>query len=113
MEKTWDFPKHGFVKINVHAITLQHPLPNGNNSGIGVVLRNHEGKLLKIVSGSINNLTARGCELWAMFVGLRSAFFSKHNKLELESDNDEAVRELLGWKWFIDQNHATLIQQLL
>lgn len=112
MVKTWDYPKKGYVKINVHALTLPHTLPNGNNSGIGIVIRDDEGKLVKIVYGSIRNLTVRGCELWAMLAGLRSDFLSNKKKIELESDNDEAVREWLGSNWFIDDNHSELIEQL-
>lgn len=112
MEKSWDFPKQGFVKINVHAMSLPHPLPNGNNSGIGIVIRDDQGKMVKIVSGSIRNLTVRGSELWAMLAGVRSGFYANKKNIQLESDNDEAVREWLGWKWFVDQNHSSVIQQL-
>lgn len=112
MEKIWNFPKEGYVKINVHATNFEHALSNGNNSGIGIVIRDHEGKLLKILTGSIPNLTVRGSELWAMFAGLRSGFCKKKNKIELESDNSEAVREWLQCKRYVDENHETLIQQL-
>lgn len=83
MEKTWEFPKKGFVKINVHATILQQPLPNGNNSGIGIVIRDDQGKLMKIVTGSIPNLTLRSSKLWAMFAGLRSSFYEKKTTLSL------------------------------
>lgn len=112
MEKTRDFPKQGFIKINFHALTLDHLLPNRNDSGIGIVIRDDKEKLLKIVSGCIRNLTVRGCELWEMFAGLKSGFYENENNIELESDNDEAVREWLGWNWYIDDKHETLIQQL-
>lgn len=84
MQKTWDYPKEGYVKINVHALSLAHSLPNDNTNGVGIVIRDDEGKLVNIVSGTIRNVTVRGCELWAMLAGLRSGFFFKKNKIELE-----------------------------
>lgn len=93
MEKGWDYPQKGFVKINVHSFTMNEHLPNGNNSGIGIVVRDDEGIIIKMVSGSIQNLTARENELWGLLAGLRTAFFEGLNSIELETDNSEAVKE--------------------
>lgn len=64
MELSWDFPDEGFVKVNVHAFTLVEPLPNGNDSGIGIVIRDKSGAIVKMVSGTIQNLTVRANELY-------------------------------------------------
>lgn len=47
-----------------------------------------------------------------MLVGLKAAFLEDQNRVELESDNKDAVEECEDWKWFIDPNYANLIQQL-
>lgn len=49
----WRMPAHGAVKVNVHGYFTKEPLSNGNRSGIGVVIRNHRGKLLRIYGGSL------------------------------------------------------------
>lgn len=54
MEKKWELPKRGYIKINVHEVHYDAVLPNGNNSGIGVVLRDEEGDVLCMLSGTKN-----------------------------------------------------------
>lgn len=63
MERGWTFPPTNFVKVNVHVVTLGERLPNGNDSGLGVVIRDHKGVILKMYSGSIRNPTKMGNEL--------------------------------------------------
>lgn len=63
MERSWSFPANGFIKINVHAFTLDHALPNGNDSGMGIVLRDDRGVIIRMYSGTIRNLTPRANEL--------------------------------------------------
>ncbi|KAL1811943.1 hypothetical protein ACET3Z_022008 [Daucus carota] len=93
MEKSWKFPAQGFIKVNVHAFTLDVALPNGNDSGIGIVLRDRKGTIIKMYYGTIRNLTMRANELWALLVGLKGAFIEQENMVELETDNGEAVKE--------------------
>lgn len=47
MELSWDFPEECFVKVNVRAFTLAEPLPTGNDSGIGIVIRDRTGSIVK------------------------------------------------------------------
>ena len=110
MPKSWVFPLKGFVKVNVHAFTLSEPCPNGNDSGIGIVIRDCKGTNLRMYSGTIRNLTRRANELWAMLVWLKGAFIEDEHMVELESDNLEAIKEWDEWKWFHDPNHANVIQ---
>ena len=112
MQKSWTFPAKGFVKVNVHTFTLPEPYPNGNDSGIGIVVRDHKGTIIVMVSGTIRNLTEMANALWALLVGLKMAFLEGEEKVELESDNPEAIKEWEEWKWFHDPNHANVIQQL-
>ena len=60
---------------------------------LGIVLRDHEGAILRMYSGTIRNLTPRANELWPMLVGLQGAFFEHENRVELETDNEEALKE--------------------
>lgn len=87
------FPPVNFVKVNVHGHSRRNMLPNGNTTGIGVVIRDHRGTILKMYSGTIRNLTPRASELWSFIIGLRGAFFENEHLIILETDNMEAVKE--------------------
>ncbi|KAL1830707.1 hypothetical protein ACET3Z_000358 [Daucus carota] len=50
----WAMPRRGWVKINVHGRFFDRPLPNGNISKIGVVVCNSRGRILRILSGSLD-----------------------------------------------------------
>lgn len=41
------------------------------------------------------------------------AYFEGNNLVILETDNSEAIKEWKDWHWFLDPNHAGLIQQLI
>ncbi|KAK1370199.1 hypothetical protein POM88_036291 [Heracleum sosnowskyi] len=43
--------------------------------GLGVVIRDHRGAVVMMVSGTIRGLTVIGSELWALLIGLRYAFY--------------------------------------
>lgn len=112
MQKTWVFPAKGFVKVNVHAFTLPEAYPNDNDSGIGIVIRDHKGTIIVMVSGTIRNLTERTNELWALLVGIKMVFLEGEEKVELELDNHEAIKDWENWKWFTDPNHENVVYQL-
>lgn len=112
MERSWTFPPTNFTKINTHDVSFRERLENGNDSGLGVVLRDHRGAILKMYSGSIRDITKIGNELWSFVIGLRGALFEDENLIILETDNAEGVDEWEDWKWFLDPNHAGLIRQL-
>lgn len=112
MERGWSWPPMNFVKVNVHAVSLAHRLPNGNDFGIGVVIRDHMGTIVKMYSGTIRNRTRRGNELWSLIVGLRGAFLEGEDMVILETDNADGVKEWEDWRWYLDPNNRGLIQQL-
>lgn len=87
-------PAFGAVKVNVSSFFSQVPLPNGNRSGIGVVIRNHRGKILCLYAGSLGIEERRINELYAMLEGLISAYLDEHDVVELETDNVAAE-----WEW--------------
>ncbi|KAL1831143.1 hypothetical protein ACET3Z_000794 [Daucus carota] len=96
-----------------HDLAVQeHPMPNGNDSGIVIVLRDRKGTIIKMYLGTIRDSTKRGNELWAMLIGLKGAFLEDEHMVKLESDNKDAVKEWEEWKWNPEPNHANVIQQL-
>ncbi|KAL8123353.1 hypothetical protein AgCh_011354 [Apium graveolens] len=90
----WRMPPYGVVKVNVHGFFSEEVLPNGNRSGIGVVIRNHKGRILRLYGGSLCIVERRLNELYAMLQGLVRAFLDDYEVIELETDNVEAF-----WEW--------------
>lgn len=78
--------------MNVDAFTFGHQLPNGNNLGMGIVIRDHRGTIIKMYSKKIRNLTPRAFELWSILNGIRGSFSEKANMIEFESDSPDALK---------------------
>lgn len=64
MALNWVPPPNGTLKVNAHEVSFNVPMPNGNTSGIGVVLRTSDGNLVNCVAGTIPRINP----------GLRRAF---------------------------------------
>lgn len=90
----WRMSTYGVVKVNVHGYFTEEALPNCNRSGIGAVIHNHRGKLLKLYGGSLGIEERRTNEIYAMLQGLIRAYLDEHEVLELETDNVAA-----HWEW--------------
>ncbi|KAL8156801.1 hypothetical protein AgCh_001781 [Apium graveolens] len=109
----WRMPPYGVVKINVHGFFSEEVFPNGNRTGIGVVIRNHRGRILRLYEGSLGIVERRLNELYAMLQGLVRAFLDDYKVIELETDNVEAF-----WEWSdsmingVPQEHEFVVRQL-
>lgn len=108
----WTFPPRGSVKVNVHGTFTSIPLAKGNNSGIGVVIRDNKGRIKAMVSGTIQGLDERSNHLYAMLVGLRRAFLDKKYKIILETDDQEAINEWRNSKNFMHPERSYVLGQL-
>lgn len=113
MDLGWKLPKKGTVKVNVHAVYYDKPLGNGNNSGLGVVVRNSKGQIMIMVSGSIQIMNKRVNELWSMLMGLRCCLYAGKHNIILETEFGDAVREWESWRNFIDPTHSEVIRSLV
>lgn len=70
----WHMPRKGMVKINVHGCFFDNPLPNGNVSGIGAVIRNSRGKIVRMLSGSLGIQNRRINEYQALLESCKRSF---------------------------------------
>ncbi|WOH00621.1 hypothetical protein DCAR_0519990 [Daucus carota subsp. sativus] len=113
MENGWDLPPKGFVKVNVFGVFFHNPLSNGNTSGLGIVVRDSEGDILLMVSGSLQIMNERANELWAMLLGLRACLYVREHNVILETEDGEAVAEWEGWKAYIDPTYEDVIRSLV
>lgn len=109
----WLMPKKGFVKINVHGCFFVNALPNGNVSGIGVVVRNKRGRIIRMLSGTLGIQNPRINEYHALLEGCKRAFVENWQFFELECDHLDSF-----WEWRNSSiegarpEHAEVVQQL-
>ncbi|KAK1361511.1 hypothetical protein POM88_045985 [Heracleum sosnowskyi] len=109
----WKMPPEGVIKINVHSFFSDQQLPNGNQSGIGVVCRNSRGDILRILGGSLCIENRRNNEYNAFMEGLKVAFVRGYSNIILEIDHLDAY-----WDWIhsaiigAPTQHARIVQQL-
>lgn len=59
MKAGWVFPELGFVNVNVHSVFYDPPIPNGNTTGVGVVICNSEGHILAMITGTLGHINQR------------------------------------------------------
>lgn len=71
MALNWVPPPNGTLKVNVHAVIFDAPIPNGNRNGMGIVLRTSNGNLVSCIAGVIPGLSSLENQLSAVLVGLR------------------------------------------
>ncbi|KAK1393592.1 hypothetical protein POM88_012648 [Heracleum sosnowskyi] len=109
----WRMPTYGAMKVNMSSFYTENPLPNGNRSGIGVVIRNQMGIIERLYAGTFGFDDRRINELYAMFEGLIRACRDGYDIVELETDNVAAE-----WEWTnsmlhgFPHDHAYVVQQL-
>ncbi|KAK1397861.1 hypothetical protein POM88_007724 [Heracleum sosnowskyi] len=91
---TWEMPRRGAVKINVHGFFSEIQLANGNRSGIGVVVINSRGTILRMLSGSLGINERGNNELYAYLEGLKRAYAEDYPAVILETDHVQSY-----WEW--------------
>lgn len=72
--------------MNVHVLSIgrQH---NGNYNGVGIIITDHHGRLVKGLSGPIPGLPSLATQLWAIHTGLMHAQLEDCKFVTLETDN--------------------------
>ena len=93
VERVWQFPAQGWMKINVHSEFIQNAPEGQNRNGIGVVVRDSNGFLLRLTYGTIPGLTNLNSALWAVLIGMRRAFQDQYERVIIETDNIQAYHE--------------------
>lgn len=45
--KKWNPPKGDYIKISIHYVKVENPVQNGKINGVGILVRNFSGKMLR------------------------------------------------------------------
>lgn len=83
---TWSPPFRNHFKISVH-IRHTSRIYNGNNNGVGIVIKDHTGRLIRGLSGTIRGLSTMVTQLWALHIGLNQARLANYEIVTLETEN--------------------------
>ena len=94
-------------------VFFENPLPNGNRSGIELVVRNGRGKILRMIAGSLEFVHRRLNEYQALLEGCKCVFLKDWKYFDLECDHLDSF-----WEWKnstlegVHPEHAPIVQQL-
>lgn len=83
---TWTTPSRGQFKVNVHVIHTSRQF-NGNTNGVGIVIRDHRGRMIRALIGTMRGLSTLATQLWAIHMGLNQARLANCEIVSLEMDN--------------------------
>ncbi|KAL3538875.1 hypothetical protein ACH5RR_002241 [Cinchona calisaya] len=79
----WEFPRQGWVKLNVDGSAIGYP----GSAGGGDLLRNDQGLRIFGFAVIIGKSTSLVAELWAIWKGLEISWDLGLKHLEIESDS--------------------------
>lgn len=74
MKVAWRAPRKGPIKVNVYYVHQDEPALREHNNGVGVVLRDHHGRMLWGAANLMHNLTEQQGMLWGIQVCIIHAY---------------------------------------
>lgn len=90
---TWKAPLRNQFKVNVHVVQTSRQF-NGNTNGVGIVIRDHRGRMVKALTGTMKGLSPLATQLWALHMGLNHARLEGCELVLLETDNFNSYFEV-------------------
>ncbi|KAL1808715.1 hypothetical protein ACET3Z_025705 [Daucus carota] len=87
MDHIWEVPEKGFVKINVHYISSDVPLPNGNSNAVGVIVRNDGGRDLWTALGHMEGLNEEQTLMAGVLASCVDGVKKEREKIHIETTN--------------------------
>lgn len=91
---TWRAPLRGQYKVNVHCIHSSRQY-KGNHFRVSIIIRDHRGRLIKALTGTMRGLSIMATQLWALHMGLNHARLSNCEIVKLETDNFNPYFEVI------------------
>ncbi|KAL1808033.1 hypothetical protein ACET3Z_025023 [Daucus carota] len=79
---------------------------------LAIQVRDDEGVILAILTGSLGHLNPRANELWTIQLGFQMAFKLRENAIEKETESAAALQEWEDHRWFTDPRHTRMVEQL-
>lgn len=87
MDHIWEVPEKGFVKISVHYVSFDVPLPNGNSNAVGVIVRNNGGRDLWTALGPMEGLNEEQALMAGVLAACVGGVKKEWGKIHIETTN--------------------------
>lgn len=108
---TWQAPLRGQYKVNVHVLHTSRQF-NGNNNGVGIIIRDHRGRMVKALIGTMRGLSPLATQLWALHMGLNQARLANCEVVMLETDNFNPYFEITRKDGRGDRTCSWIVEQI-
>lgn len=113
MDVFWEVPLVGFVKINVHCVVVENPMPNGNRNGVGVIIRDPTGERLWAALGSLSHLTDEQAIVTALHAACEHAISKGWDATHIETTSPRVYDTIsLQEHIFLDQDQLEVYRKL-
>lgn len=80
-------PRGRLCKINLHFVESEDPLLNGNQNGLGIIVRNSLGIKIWGALGPVRGMTEIPALIWGAQTGILAALSLGFRKTHIETDN--------------------------
>ncbi|KAL8100586.1 hypothetical protein AgCh_032734 [Apium graveolens] len=87
----WSIPDEGFVKINIHFVSLVKPLLNGNINSVGTLVRDDRGERIWGAMSPMKGKTEMQATIWGFQSALVHLARIKCDKVIMETVNIECM----------------------
>ncbi|WOG96850.1 hypothetical protein DCAR_0416188 [Daucus carota subsp. sativus] len=94
MEYFWEVADKDYIKINVHCVVSEVPLPNGNTLAVAAIIRDDNGDMLWGVLGVLPGLNEEQAILAAVQAACIHANEKELHKIHIETDNERVYDTL-------------------
>lgn len=108
---TWKAPLRNTYKVNVHVLHTSRQY-NGNNNGIGIIIRDYRGRLIRALTGTMRGLSPLATQLWAIHLGLNQARITNCELVHLETDNFNPFLEVTRLDGRGDRTCLWIVEQI-
>lgn len=108
---SWKAPLCNQYKINVHVINTSLQF-NGNSNGVGMIIRDYRGRLVKGLTGTMRGLSPLATQLWAIHLGLNQARLSNCEIALVETDNYNPFFEITRLDGRGDRTCMWIVEQI-
>lgn len=96
----------------MHGATSFIPFQNGNTHGLGMIIKNSEGELMKLSTGVLPAASSMENKLNAIHHGMIKAFENNSKEVVVETDNLDAFMIIKNFPVRVSQEVATVAKPI-
>ena len=85
--KKWNPPKGDYIKISIHYVKVENPVQNGKINGVGILVRNFSGKMLRGDMGPMQGMYEGQSLFQDMHAGAVQALKMDKHLVQIDMEN--------------------------